>query len=212
MINDQIVSTGKLCLVWTMEDDASTRETYHHGNLPETLIHEAANLLSEKGAEGFSMREVARRAGVAVAAPAHHFGNAKGLLTAIATQGFRKLTAEQRNAMASSRDRVEKVIVLCRTYVDMGVRYPGYAAVMFRWDLLDDDDIAYSEAAAGAFSLLSKAIAEATPKEVDAMTIRHAAKTLWAAMHGFVVLSLADGDEAADRINFAVRTLLRGMS
>ena len=114
--------------------------------------------------------------------------------------------------MASSRDRVEKVIVLCRTYVDMGVRYPGYAAVMFRWDLLDDDDIAYSEAAAGAFSLLSKAIAEATPKEVDAMTIRHAAKTLWAAMHGFVVLSLADGDEAADRINFAVRTLLRGMS
>ena len=45
------------------------------------------------------MREVARRAGVAVAAPAHHFDNAKGLLTAIATCAFEKLTAEQMKAM-----------------------------------------------------------------------------------------------------------------
>ena len=45
-----------------MTSAAQTRETYHHGNLPQTLIHEAAGLLAEKGAEGFSMREVARRA------------------------------------------------------------------------------------------------------------------------------------------------------
>jgi len=68
-----------------MKDDSQPRENYHHGNLPEALISKGAELLAEKGPEKFSMREVARRAGVAVAAPAHHFGNAKGLLTAIAT-------------------------------------------------------------------------------------------------------------------------------
>ncbi len=195
-----------------MKETTQTRESYHHGNLPETLIHEAAKLLTEKGAEGFSMREVARRAGVAVAAPAHHFGNAKGLLTAIATYGFQKLTTEQQKAMEMSRDPVENVIGLCRIYVDMGSRYPGYAAVMFRWDLLDDGDFAYSNAASSAFNLLSDAIAEAVPEKTDAKSIQRAAKTLWAAMHGFVVLSLADGDEAVERINFAVRTLLAGMS
>ena len=70
------------------------RETYHHGNLPETLVLEAAELLAERGADGFSMREVARRAGVAVAAPSHHFGNAKGLITAVAILGFETLTKE----------------------------------------------------------------------------------------------------------------------
>ena len=78
-----------------MRDDAQTRESYHHGDLPQTLIRKAAELLEEKGVEKFSMREVARRAGVAVAAPAHHFGNAKGLLTAIATCAFERLTTEQ---------------------------------------------------------------------------------------------------------------------
>jgi AcrR family transcriptional regulator len=195
-----------------MKDYAQTRETYHHGNLPETLIHEAANLLSEKGAEGFSMREVARRAGVAVAAPTHHFGNAKGLLTAIATHGFRKLTTEQRKAMEMTQNPVEKVVALCRTYVDMGSSYPGYAAVMFRRDLLDDRDASYSEAASDALNLLRDAVSEATHQEADSITTRRAAKTLWAAMHGFVVLSLAEGNEANERIDFAVRTLLAGMS
>ncbi|HKC28311.1 MAG TPA: TetR/AcrR family transcriptional regulator, partial [Jatrophihabitans sp.] len=45
------------------------------------------------GAAGVSMREIARRAGVSHAAPAHHFGDKTGIFTAIATEGFH-LTAE----------------------------------------------------------------------------------------------------------------------
>lgn len=195
-----------------MKDETEPRETYHHGNLPQTLIDKAAELLAEKGAEGFSMREVARRAGVAVAAPSHHFGNAKGLLTAIATCAFQKLTEEQSKAMTATDDPVDRIIALARTYIRMSVGYPGYAAVIFRWDLVDHEDAAYAAAATASFDLLMSAVADALPKETGQTDIRHTAKTIWAAMHGFVTLSMTEGDEADQRIEFAVRTLLAGVN
>jgi AcrR family transcriptional regulator len=64
---------------------------YHHGALRAALIEATEALLAERGAEGFSLREVARRAGVSPAAPSHHFGDAAGLLTAVASLGFEAL-------------------------------------------------------------------------------------------------------------------------
>jgi AcrR family transcriptional regulator len=81
---------------------AQAREGYHHGALREALIEASEALLAERGLEGFSLREVARRSGVSPAAPAHHFGDADGLLAAVATQAFDGLTAalEAGNARA----------------------------------------------------------------------------------------------------------------
>ena len=197
--------------VIVMKKAAHTRQTYHHGNLAETLIREAARLLAEKGVEGFSMREVARRAGVAVAAPSYHFGNAKGLLTAVAAHGFDQLATRQKAALASAEDPVEKVIALCRTYVDMGVRFPGCAAVMFRMDVLDDSDQRFREAAFRAFDLLHQAVAKAVPAETEAIRINHASKTLWATMHGLLTLDVIEDDETEEILCFSVRALLAGM-
>ena len=65
--------------------------SYHHGDLRRSLIDATEALLDERGAEGFSLREVARRAGVSAAAPAHHFGDSAGLLTAVVTEAFDEL-------------------------------------------------------------------------------------------------------------------------
>ncbi len=197
--------------VRVMKKGGQPRQTYHHGNLPETLIHEAAGLLAEQGVEGFSMREVARRAGVAVAAPSHHFGNAKGLLTAVATHGFEQLAAGQEAAMAATDDPVEKVIALCRTYVEMGTHHPGCAAVMFRLDVLDDCDARFRESSFHAFDQLSHAVADAAPPGTKEDRIQTASKTLWAAMHGLLALDMIADDEAEEILSFAVRTLLAGM-
>ena len=75
-------------------------DRYHHGALREALIDATESLLAEKGPESFSLREVARRAGVSPAAPAHHFGDASGLLTVVATLGFEGLAAALREAEA----------------------------------------------------------------------------------------------------------------
>ena len=54
---------------------------YHHGDLPAALRAAAVDLIQERGPAKFSLREVARRAGVSYAAPSHHFGDARGLLS-----------------------------------------------------------------------------------------------------------------------------------
>jgi len=212
MISDQIVSSHHLCYALCMTQTALNRETYHHGNLPQTLISTAADVLAEKGIDGFSMREVARRAGVAVAAPSHHFGNAKGLLTAVATCAFERLTEEQTKAMECAATPQDKVISSAFVYADMSVRFPGYAAVLFRWDMMEHTDEDYVAAADRSFGLLRDAISDALAQGTPALEIDHTAKSIWAMVHGFVTLSLADGDEANDRIAFGVRAVLKGVS
>eukprot|EP01036_Dinobryon_divergens_P003443 gene3443-4542_t len=54
--------------------------SYHHGDLRAALLAAAEDELAARGVEGFSLRQVAKRAGVSHAAPAHHFGDAAGLL------------------------------------------------------------------------------------------------------------------------------------
>ena len=66
---------------------------YHHGDLRAALLRAAEVELSERGVEGFTLRGCARRAGVSHAAPAHHFGDADGLLTALAAEGFARFNA-----------------------------------------------------------------------------------------------------------------------
>src|SRR3546814_10926578 len=72
-----------------MNDDLNSVKTvspgersYHHGALRPALIRAAVEVLAERGPDGFSLRETARRAGVSPAAPAQHFGDARGLRTA----------------------------------------------------------------------------------------------------------------------------------
>lgn len=60
---------------------------YHHGDLRRAVMAAAATLIAEEGVEAVSLREVARRTGVSHAAPAHHFGDERGLFTAIAAEG-----------------------------------------------------------------------------------------------------------------------------
>ena len=75
-----------------MDTKVGKRGGYHHGDLRQAMIEAAEAVLAEKGVGGFTLRECARRAGVSPAAPAHHFGNLVGLLTAIATLGFDDLS------------------------------------------------------------------------------------------------------------------------
>ena len=64
---------------------------YHHGDLRRALLDEAVASLRESGTAALSLRDLARRAGVSHAAPAHHFGDKRGLLTAVAAEGYRRL-------------------------------------------------------------------------------------------------------------------------
>ncbi|MEM7268742.1 MAG: TetR-like C-terminal domain-containing protein [Pseudomonadota bacterium] len=194
-----------------MAKQASSRESYHHGDLPSVLIREGARLLDEKGADGFSMREVARRAGVAVAAPAHHFGNAKGLLTAIAAEGFSGLAEQLAAAPTRSEDIEDRVAAMCAAYVAFGKREPGRLAVMFRLELIDEGDEHFLKESSRAFGCFEEALRRAAAAPVNDTEVNRAAKTLWAAMHGLLALRMIPEQEADELISFAVSSVLGGL-
>ena len=96
---------------------------YHHGDLRRALVDAALALISQGELGTFSLREVARRAGVTPAAPYHHFKDKTALLAAVAEEGFVALGGRLEAALARlpPTDRsVSEVIVRKGGDADIG--------------------------------------------------------------------------------------------
>ena len=172
---------------------AAPRDAYHHGALREALIEAAEAVLAERGPEGFSLREVARRSGVSPAAPAHHFGDAAGLLAAVATLAFDGLT----EALEAGNRRGGSDAVACLReqgvgYVGFALRHPGRFGLMFRCGLQKTPALERSGHA--AFMVLENAVRRLYGvAAADALTPAqsHALLSIWSVVHGFAHLALA---------------------
>lgn len=163
-------------------------DRYHHGDLPNALRRAAADVVAERGAAGFSLREVARRAGVSHAAPAHHFGDATGLLTSVAIEALEHMHRAVTAAAEGIDDPRARLKAMGRAYVEVSISNPGHCAVAFRHDLVHEEDPAYlaaSDAAHGAFFEAVAAIAEHEGGHFD---VGLATSLGWATLQGLVEL------------------------
>lgn len=111
---------------------------YHHGDLRRALLSAADEILSEDGLRALTLRACARRAGVSHTAPKHHFGDLRGLLTAVAQLGFERLLEAVRGRMAPVMgDLDEELYAVTSAYVGFAQAYREHFRVMFRADLLE---------------------------------------------------------------------------
>ncbi len=112
----------------------AARGAYHHGDLRAVLLEAGEAELAERGIEGFSLRGVAKRAGVSHAAPAHHFHDANGLLTALAAEGFRRFVDKQkaRQQVAARPIALSQLVAAGMGYIDFAMAHPA----LFRPDVL----------------------------------------------------------------------------
>jgi AcrR family transcriptional regulator len=152
---------------------------YHHGNLRREILDAALEEIRERGAAGLSMRELARRAGVSHTAPAHHFGDKPGLLTAIATEGNELLGDSLKDA-----DEAGGFLDVGLAYIRFAVDHPAHFEVMFRPDLLRTEDPELVAAKAVTTVLLYGPAGVEFPDE-DALRVGIAG---WAFVHGFASL------------------------
>ena len=86
------------------EPRTASTDTYHHGDLRRALIQAALELAAEEKDWNFSLREVARRAGVSHNAPYNHFAHKRDLLDAAAAAGQDLLRSELTAAVAKIAD------------------------------------------------------------------------------------------------------------
>lgn len=175
-------------------------DNYHHGDLRESLLTAGEAVLRERGYTGFTLRECARRAGVSHAAPKHHFSDSRHLLAAIAARGFEQLTERLEGELASARTLDEEMIATTRAYVSFAADSPEHFRLMFRSDLLHEENESLATAASGTYTVLTNVIlrqrgeAQITREALDTrLKTRDLVKDIlvgWAQIHGLASLML----------------------
>ena len=167
----------------------SAPRPYHHGDLPRTLLDTAAELVVEDGVMSWSLREVARRAGVSHAAPAHHFGDKAGLIRALATEGFEELGA----ALAAADDDpgipvIDRWRASALAYVTFATTRRGHFEVMFRTELFEIDDD-YVAAGFAAYGSLRRLVVEMLGDGAPAGDLEDVTLMCWSMVHGLSTLA-----------------------
>ncbi|WP_319454808.1 MULTISPECIES: TetR/AcrR family transcriptional regulator [unclassified Mycobacterium] len=167
------------------------RNTYHHGDLKRALTEAALGLVAEKGPKGFTLREVARRAGVSPAAPYRHFSDKAQLVAAVATAGFIQLHDALDAVAAEKSDLVRQTLDMGRAYVRWAVTHPDYYQVMFGAELDKVHNPELLIAGERAFDDLLGAIAACQRANLlPAGDPREIAGPVWSLIHGIATLAI----------------------
>lgn len=113
------------------ETRTPSTDTYHHGDLRRTVIQAALELAAEENDWDFSLREVARRAGVSHNAPYNHFPHKRDLVAAAAAAGHDLLRSELTAAVAKIADPRATLSKMGSAYVSFGIKNPTLYRLMF---------------------------------------------------------------------------------
>jgi AcrR family transcriptional regulator len=196
-----------------------TPRSYHHGNLKQALLEASLELIRKSGPGAFTLREVARRAGVSHNAPYRHFRDKEELLAALAAEGFDRLTAAMTKAAEAGIGALERFRLSGRGYVDFALRHPQHFAVMFEVPWRYDSYPHTQAAGARAFGTLVRYVEACQAEQVlppgDAKPF---ALLAWSMVHGVAKLAiggrlpLAEPADVLDFTDAATAALARGLA
>ena len=191
---------------------------YHHGNLRQALLDEALTTIHDKGVAGLTLREIGARLGVSRSALYRHFADKQALLTAVATEGFRKL----RQALVAAWEDGGRGDAAFRAmgvaYVRFAVANPVHYRVMFGGSVDPDTrDPELVAEGAGAFQALVDALATmqkgALVRDDDTVQM---ATYVWSLVHGMAMLAIdgkLHGPDAIDALmQYAFDRLATGIA
>lgn len=164
--------------------------TYHHGDLKVALLAAAREIVEEQGADTFTLREAARRAGVSHGAPAHHFGDKTGLLTELAAQVLGERVERASTArLAAGTDPMDQMKACGMAHIDFLISHPQLDGLCRRDNMIDRADPTLQDVlqrmSADLIDTMSAALGKTLvpDKEANASTLLAMAVT-----HGFAQL------------------------
>ncbi|WFF07818.1 TetR/AcrR family transcriptional regulator [Micromonospora sp. WMMD1076] len=160
----------------------SARPGYHHGDLRATLVLAALQMLEE--GESFSLRAVARRAGVSTGAPYRHFPDREALGSALAVHGLQELMSDLTAGKQPPTSAAE-VSELAVGYVRFALRRPALFRLMFG-QACDDQHNERVRAAGALHDYLATVMAELFPASEPVAL----ATAGWSLAHGLAFLHL----------------------
>lgn len=189
---------------------STLKSSYHHGDLRTALISAAVDIL--EAGEPYSLRAVARRAGVSPTAPYRHFTDREALDSAVAVEGFKDLREQLAQTLASHTDVTaapEALAELGVAYVNFALRRPAVFRLMFGNEC-DQSDSARVQASQALHTVLNEALERMLPAKASA----ELATALWGLAHGLAFLHLdgkyrpAPTEKVAARVRDSVLAIL----
>jgi AcrR family transcriptional regulator len=104
---------------------------YHHGNLRQTLLAAAKQMIAADGIESLSLRKLADKVSVSRTAAYHYFDDKNDLLCAIASDGFRQwqqLLKQSEQQNQTERQKFEQYLI---NYMVFATHHPEEYELMF---------------------------------------------------------------------------------
>jgi AcrR family transcriptional regulator len=190
---------------------------YHHGDLRRALLETALEMLDESDGWQFTLRELARRAGVSHTASYKHFEDKGALLSELALLGFERLRAALLAARPSPPGKMrDEFLEMSRAYLQFGAAQPNLYQLMFSADARVSQNGELEVRAAAALDVLKELIARGQRTGwLRKRAPRAQAAATWAQLHGLVLLTI-DGRLGADTVgpnvsDAALAVLLEGL-
>jgi len=159
----------------------------------DRLIAAAERLFAERGPEGVTMRQLATALGVSPMTPYRYFKDKDAILAAVRASGFSRFADEIERELAQVIDPVDRSRATGRAYVRFALGHPDAYQLMFAFaQPTEADSPELVEAANRARLMLTRhaeGLVNAGLAQGDPVMIAH---ILWAALHGGLVLQMAD--------------------
>ena len=187
-------------------------DTYHHGNLKESLVTTALEMLDREGLEAITLRELASRLGTSRSAIYRHFKGKDDLLRVVILEGFMKLD----QAIAPFFDHskmplLERFHAMGLSYIHFATTNPNLYRLLFGPDMSVEREAVCQEERPDLHKLLNnradEEIVSAEPEDAFHRLVKiivqaqqeglfkagdpvMLATTIWSFLHGLSMLAI----------------------
>lgn len=183
------------------------KNSYHHGNLAESLLNAVDEIATQFGLEAVTLRACAKLAGVSPSSAFRHYADKRALLTAFATRALTQLSAAM--ATAKSHARLQgnnEFSAVGLAYVEFALDKPAFFRAMWREETIYTNDEYYVAAARQLSSHLQSGFANTiVDKDPDSFSAQEI--LAWSAVHGlanlFVDGPVAKGADKTEKLQLA---------
>lgn len=201
------------------KEPAKKTSPYHHGNLKESLVETALEMIDKEGLESVTLRDLAQRLGTSRTAIYRHFDSKEALILGVIQKGYEQLdlmfTPIFQDTTLSVAVRFER---MGRAYLDFAIAHPNLYRLLFgdkyrqeREEICDYKD---ENQATGLYALIGLLIEAQEEGIIARENPMIQAATVWASIHGLASL-LIDGhlmmsDNMEAIYEYSIGVLLKG--
>jgi len=189
------------------------KNTYHHGNLAESLLDAVDQLAMQFGMEAVTLRACAKLVGVSPSSAFRHYTDKRDLMTAFAARALRQLAhAMEETSKQAQKQKLDPFNAVGLAYIKFALDKPALFRAMWNEETIYADDERYLLASAQLATHLHGGFA-GTIEDTDADNLNSTELLAWSAVHGLASLMI-DGplyrkESKRKRLNLATNMLAR---